>query len=58
MPFTIQPSGQVSNVRVKSSELNDKSLEMSLIARIKQFDFGRRPVEPLTVVVPVEFLPS
>lgn len=58
LEITIQPSGQVSAVRVKSSELNDKSLEASLVARIRQFDFGSRPVEPLTVVVPVEFLPS
>lgn len=58
LEITILPSGQVSNVRVKSSELNDKSLEASLVARIRQFDFGSRPVEPLTVVVPVEFLPS
>ncbi len=58
LEITILPSGQVSDVRVKSSELNDKSLEASLVARIRQFDFGSRPVEPLTVVVPVEFLPS
>jgi TonB family protein len=58
LEITILPSGQVSNVRVKSSELNDKSLEVSLVARIRQFDFGSRPVEPLTIVVPVEFLPS
>lgn len=58
LEITILPSGQVANVRVKSSELNDKSLESSLVARIRQFDFGKRPVETLTVVVPVEFLPS
>ncbi|PKM46565.1 MAG: energy transducer TonB [Gammaproteobacteria bacterium HGW-Gammaproteobacteria-1] len=58
LEITILPSGQVSDVRVKSSELNDKSLEVSLVARIRQFDFGSRPVEPLTIVVPVEFLPS
>lgn len=56
--LTILPSGQVSNVVVKSSELNAPELEASLVARIRQFDFGKRQGGPLTVTVPVEFLPS
>lgn len=56
--LTIQPSGQVSNVVIKSSELNSPELEASLVARIRQFDFGKRQGGPLTVTVPVEFLPS
>lgn len=56
--LTIQPSGQVSNVVIKSSELNSPQLEASLVARIRQFDFGKRPGGPLTVTIPVEFLPS
>lgn len=56
--ITIQPSGQVSNVVIKSSELNAPDLEASLVARIKQFDFGQRQGGPLTVTIPVEFLPS
>jgi hypothetical protein len=42
----------------KSSELNAPELEASLVARIKQFDFGKRQGVPLTVTTPVEFLPS
>ena len=56
--LTIQPSGQVSNVIIKSSELNAPELEASLVARIRQFDFGPRQGGALTVTVPVEFLPS
>ena len=56
--ITIQPSGQVSSIVIKSSELNAPELEASLVARIKQFDFGKREGGPLTVTVPVEFLPS
>lgn len=56
--LTIQPSGQVSNVVIKSSELNAPELEASLVARIRQFDFGKREGGPLTLTVPVEFLPS
>lgn len=56
--ITILPSGQVANVVIKSSELNSPELEASLVARVKQFDFGKRQGEPYTVTVPVEFLPS
>ena len=56
--LTIQPTGQVSNVAIKSSELNAPELEASLVARVRQFDFGERQGGPLTVTVPVEFLPS
>lgn len=58
LEITILPSGKVSKVRVVSSELHDQALEQNLIARIRQFDFGARPVEVLTVTIPVEFLPS
>ena len=58
LELTILPSGKVSKVRIVSSELNDPSLEQNLIARIRQFDFGSRPVQPLTLTIPVEFLPS
>lgn len=56
--ITILPSGQVANIVIKSSELNSPELEASLVARVKQFDFGKRQGEPYTVTVPVEFLPS
>ena len=56
--LTILPTGQVSNVVIKSSELNAPELEASLVARVRQFDFGKRLGGPLTVTVPVEFLPS
>lgn len=56
--ITILPSGKVSRIHVVSSELHDKALVADLAARIKQFNFGARPVETLTVTIPVEFLPS
>ena len=58
LEITIQASGQISNIVVKSSELNLPELEASLVARIRQFDFGKREGGPLTLIVPVEFLPS
>lgn len=58
LAITILPSGQVSKIEIRSSELNDSKLESRLIARIKRFNFGARGVEKLTVTYPIEFLPS
>jgi len=58
LEITILPSGKVSKIRIVSSELQDKSLERDLVSRIKLFDFGAKPVETLTLTIPVEFLPS
>lgn len=58
LEITIAASGKVINVHIKSSELNDPMLESRLIARIRQFDFGKRNVEKVTVTFPIEFLPS
>ncbi len=58
LEITIAPSGKVTRVRIKSSELNDPRLERQLVSRIKQFNFGAGNVEPVTVTFPIEFLPS
>jgi len=58
LEITILPSGEVEGVVIKSSELNNARLEARLIARIKQFDFGSRNVNKVTVTYPIEFLPS
>ncbi|VUD66092.1 hypothetical protein TDB9533_03502 [Thalassocella blandensis] len=58
LEITIAPDGSVTNVRIASSELNDPALERRLIARVKQFKFGQKSVEPVTVTFPIEFLPS
>jgi outer membrane biosynthesis protein TonB len=55
--ITVLPSGKVSNVVPKSSELNAPELEASLLARIRQIEFGQREGGVLTVTVPIEFLP-
>ncbi len=58
LEITIAPSGKVTKVRIKSSQLNAPKLEQRLIARIKRFDFGSNSVEEVTVTFPIEFLPS
>jgi TonB family protein len=56
--LTIAASGQVMDCAVVSSELKHGEFERKLVARIKQFDFGRKAVETMVVTWPVDFLPS
>ncbi|MBX3619015.1 MAG: TonB family protein [Rhizobacter sp.] len=58
LKLTIAPSGEVSDVRIESSELKNPELERKLLARIKQFDFGAKQVETMVATYPVDFLPS
>lgn len=57
LAVTIEPDGSVSGVKVVSSELKDQALIDSLLARIRNFQFGAREVEKVTVNYPIEFLP-
>lgn len=56
--LTISPTGQVSAVKILSSELGDKKLERKLVLRIKKFKFAKANVAEITVTYPIEFLPS
>lgn len=58
LKLTIAPSGEVTDVRIESSELKNTELERKLLARIKQFDFGARQVDTMVATYPVDFLPS
>lgn len=55
---TIAPSGEVTEVEIVSSELNNPSLEQRIRNRILQFQFEQRQAETITVIYPIEFLPS
>lgn len=57
LAVTIRPDGSVAGVKVVSSELQDTALLDSLMARIRNFQFGARDVETMTVNYPIEFLP-
>jgi protein TonB len=57
LAVTIEPNGSVSGVKVVSSELKDQALVDSLLARIRNFQFGASDVERVTVNYPIEFLP-
>jgi TonB family protein len=58
LELKIAPSGQVIDCRIISSELKAVELERKLLARIRQFDFGAKDVDMMTVTWPVDFLPS
>ena len=58
LELKIAPSGQVSDLRIVSSELHAAELERKLLARIRLFDFGAREVDVMVVTWPVDFLPS
>ena len=58
LELKIAPEGQVVDLRIVSSELRSGELERKLLARIKQFDFGAKDVDAITVTWPVDFLPS
>ncbi len=58
LEITIAPAGYVISVKILSSELNMPKLEKSFLSRIKLFKFSSGKKEPITVIYPIEFLPS
>lgn len=55
---TIAPSGEVTQVDIVSSELNNPGLEERIRNRVLQFQFEARQAETITIIYPIEFLPS
>ncbi len=58
LEITISKTGDVTNVKMVSSTLNNPSLESRIVSRIKQFKFGTNGAGPITITYPIEFLPS
>lgn len=56
--LTIAPSGEVTDCRIVSTELNDSELERKLVARIRMFRFEDKEVEAMTTTKPIEFFPA
>ena len=56
--LTIAPTGEVTDCRIVSTELNDAELERKLIARIRMFRFEEKDVEAMTTTKPIEFFPA
>lgn len=58
LEITIEPSGEVAEVAIVSSELDDQRLEQRIRARVLQFRFEKRSAQTITIIYPIEFLPS
>jgi len=56
--LTISPQGDVTAVRIVSSELNDPEFENKLKARIMLFKFEPKDVATLTATKPIDFFPA
>ena len=58
LELTIASTGEITQCRVVSSELNDPDLERKLVARVKSFRFEARDVETITTTKPIDFFPA
>lgn len=58
LKLTIEPTGQVSDVQVVSSELGDDDLERKLVQRIRMFTFAAKDVPAVTTTKPIDFFPA
>ena len=58
LELTIAPSGEITQCKVLSSEVDDEDLMRKLVARVKLFQFGAKAVEATVFTWPIDFLPS
>lgn len=58
LSLVIDPSGKVTDVKVKSTELNDPDLERKVQVIVSTMDFGALPVEVWKGDYPINFFPS
>ena len=56
--LTIAPDGQITGIKVVSSELNDSALERKLVLHIKRINFGAKDVAATTLNYTMDFFPS
>ena len=56
--FTIEPSGIVSDVGVRSSELDDPKFLDALKSQIRSLNLPAEPVAKLVTTYPIDFLPN
>ncbi|WP_394129936.1 AgmX/PglI C-terminal domain-containing protein [Shewanella maritima] len=54
----IQPSGKISRVNIKSSELNNSKLERQLTVVLRSIEFSAEDVAAITTIWSIDFLPS
>ncbi len=58
LSLTIAPSGQVTEVNIVSSELEDAEFQRKLMARVRMFRFEEKDVATVTTTKPIDFFPA
>jgi len=58
LEITIAPSGEVTECKVVSAEIDAADLIHKLVTRIRLINFGAKDVEPTVFTWPIDFLPS
>jgi hypothetical protein len=56
--LTIEPDGSVSLCRVQSSDMDAPNLAERVVSSVSRFDFGPKDVPPVTILYPIDFLPT
>lgn len=56
--LTIEPDGNVSMCMLHGSNMNAPDLATQVVERVKAFNFGAKVVPPVTIIYPIDFLPT
>lgn len=58
LELVISPTGQVMDVKVVASEIDDETVVAKIVNRVRMFNFGKSDVGTTTINYPVHFLPT
>ena len=58
LQLTIEPDGSVSHCQLQASDMNAPVLAGQVVERVRAFDFGAKDVPVVTIVYPIDFLPT
>jgi hypothetical protein len=56
--LTIEPDGTVSLCQLQSSDMGAPMLADQVVSRVLGFDFGAKEVPSITILYPIDFLPT
>lgn len=58
LKLTIEPDGSVSVCQLQSSDMGAPFLAEQVVTRVLGFDFGAKEVPSITILYPIDFLPT
>jgi len=56
--LTIEPDGRVSFCKLETTDMRAPMLADQVVERVRTFDFGAKEVPSVTIVYPIDFLPT